>query len=154
VTDGKLKITIEGTDVRCYKPGETIPIKVTYQNLTDKRLTIVDFNIVSSVPLIGANALLIPVLTSTADIRVHSPDELMSSDAANASPTVLHELLPKSSFESFVEYHLPIEIISFDNNQRLQSGQYLLKFVYTALSYKGSWDGAISSNQTEICVSE
>lgn len=158
VTDGKLKLFIEEPSRKCHSPGDMIPVKISYQNLTDEQLTIVDFNIVWIHALV-AYAQVVPVLTNLKNERIPYRDDYMSVLVANLTSPLLQQIPPNSSFELLAEYRLPSEMVVYDGNQQLHTsalpaGQYLLKFVYIAGEYEGTWEGEISSNQIEICVSD
>lgn len=157
VTDGDLRLSIEESENRCYHPGETINVKMSYLNMTKKPITLVDYNFIDDEPMRNAYAHVVPVLTTADNRLIRAKEFFMNIDAFNAPIPIILEISPKASFEILGDYSLPIDIGEEDEGQRvtfrlLPPGQYFLKLVYIAQKYKGSWEGKISSNQITICV--
>jgi len=159
VTDGNLFIGIGILGRSCYHRGETIYIDVYYKNLTIEDLVLVDFDYISRKQTLNAYGQLYPIMTTLDNKEVYPDVFFLQGDAINPrSPFV--QVLPLRSLLHFIgTYEIPKEIGKEGKEHNitflpLPSGKYLLKFVYIANEYQGSWYGAISSNQVEICVSE
>lgn len=157
VSDGKLRISIKEPDSYCHVAGKTIPIEISFQNLTNYKLTIVDFNIISPIAMTRAHALLFPILTNMKNERIRLPGEFGLTETKNPNSPMLQPIFPNASFEFLAEYHLPGEMAEYNENHQLQNqalpvGQYLLKLIYFAFGFEDTWEGTIGSNQIEICV--
>lgn len=156
VTDGKLRLSIKGSDEQCYKPGDFVPLTIAYENLTSDSLTIVDYNVVDTHVLYTARGQLFPIITTLHNERVFAPYDFMMVEVFNLNSPILHELPPEGIFEVLIKYYFPPEIVKFDMHGQMQvkpmpPGQYLFKFVYISNRQGDSWEGAISSNQIKIC---
>lgn len=157
VTDKELKVLIEEPDQKCHTPGDFIPVKITYQNLTDEPLVIVDYNVVST-NAVTSYGILFPVLKTTSNDKQIRFLKLHMGDAMTFIDFVLLQEIPrKSSVEVIVEYYLPDGEVEINENKRfpvLPSGQYLFQFIYGTREFKESpsdWK-KILSNQIVICV--
>ena len=157
ITDGRLKLIVKELDEKCYKPGSRIPLTITYDNLTAGSLTIVDYNVISIQVLFEGQGQLFPVITTTNNRRVFSPEYFMNIDTFNLQHPTPQALPPQGAFDVSVDYYFPLQMVEFDQHGQQQirpmpSGQYLLKFVYIGFKGEGSWEGAISSNQVKMCI--
>jgi hypothetical protein len=158
VTDGKLLLDIAIAGHTCYHRGETIYIITDYHNSTyDEDLILVDFDYISRKQTSNAYGQLFPIMT-TLDSREVYPDVLfIQDDVVNPRSPLTEVARPQSILQFYAPYQIPKEIGEKDKDHNLTFsplpvGKYFLKFVYIAKEYEGSWYGAISSNQIEICV--
>ena len=177
ISDGRLKLTIVEENKQChklgtftnlsngkvvYKPGDLVPIILTFENLTNEPLSIADYNVVAfaSSLTLENSARVIPVLSALNGQRITSLDEEQSVGYQiyqTPSSTLVRELFGKSNFEITIKYLPPAQVLYLgESGERgsmpLPAGHYLLKYVYDATGYQGSWSGVISSNQIEICI--
>ena len=158
VTDGKLKLSIkEDKHGDCYVPGTHISLILTYENLTDQPLKILDYNIISSHVLARSYGQLSPVLTTVQSIRLISREDAMTIELINPNPNTLIQILPpQSRFNVDSKYYLSTEFAAADNwdddFRSIPAGQYYLKLMYSSIGYQDSWKGSISSNRIEFCV--
>jgi hypothetical protein len=155
VTDGKLKLSIKEVNNTCYKPGTRIRIILTYENLTNKNMEIVDYNAISTRPM-DSNAQLYPVLTTLLNVRLFSLEDFIEAEVYNPDSPLLQELPANDELEVTVEYYFPpdfmIDRMRFNETQPPPPGQYFLKLVYVAYHYEHAWEGKISSNQIKLCI--
>lgn len=159
ITDGKLKLSVRESSVKCHKVDTFIPLVITYENLTESPLTIVDYNIMDTHMLFNSRGQLFPVLSTLLNERITTPYDLTRVDIFNPTSPLLHELPARSSFEISVEYYFWAEMVKIDQHRQGQThpvpaGQYLLRIVYSASRADDSWEGEISSNQIKICITD
>lgn len=157
VTDKELKVLIEEPDQKCHKPGEFIPIMITYQNLTDKPLIIADYNIVAANAVTSYGAVF-PVLTTTNNEEIIFAYDYMGDKITFIDFVLLREIPQKSSFEVLVDYYLPtggVGIAKTQNFSVLPPGQYILQFLYATREFQDiptPWSQKMASNQIMICA--
>lgn len=176
-TDGRLKIYISEFENQCYKsgtvtslpndqflyqPGDLASIIVTYENLENSFLKISDYNIVefSGRWVSNSHARLIPILTTLYGERIRTMEEIQSTSnqvVLTSSPQLTREMAPMTSFDVPIKYLIPTQVLFVNDSGEtgmttIPAGQYLLKYVYHASGYQGTWAGLISSNQIQICL--
>ena len=157
VTDGRLKIVLSGAKSSCYGAGDIIPLIITYENLTDKPLIIVDPDYVSASSYVHSAGFLKPVVTTVENNRVFIPDDYKLITTYNPDSTLFLELAANSAFDINLEYRFPPSTAKLGEEgnlitQPVLPGSYLLKFLYVGRPTDGSWEGAVSSNRIKICI--
>jgi hypothetical protein len=81
----------------------------------------------------------------------------MFIEEVNTNPPLFHVIDAKSSLDVDIKYSFPQYIIDSKGigpARLIPTGQYLLKFIYFGSGNNNSWNGAISSNQIQICITD
>jgi hypothetical protein len=157
VTDGKLLLSIELADDSCFEASEPISIKLIFNNLTDKSLTIpADFSMAVNRRGDGGN--LIPFITTASGANVLSLADHQLVDVFSTRSDVYGEIPAHKNLELEVTFIFPEDLVTSESTQTYQlatpsPGKYFVRLVYS--EYKrndDTWHGAIGSNQLEICL--
>lgn len=179
ITDGNLKLNIREEGNNCYRRGtyarsqngeftytfgDPAPIIATFENLTNKSITIVDYGslILPSRLAMGHSGNLISILTTLDGQRIITSEDAQSVGYREypTPPSIsIWELSSKNSISTNTKYIIPtLVLVMSESGQtdfiQIPAGKYLLKYVYFATGYQDTWDGIISSNQIEICILE
>jgi hypothetical protein len=157
VTDGKLLLSIELGDDTCFKANKPIPIKLIFNNLTDKSLTMpADFSI--AVNRKGAGGNLVPFITTASGTNVLSLADHQLVDIFSTPSDIYREIPANKSIEFVVTFKFPQDLVISESAQTYQlatanPGKYFVRLVYSEYQRNDhSWHGLIGSNQLEICL--
>jgi hypothetical protein len=157
VSDGALKMFLEELKPTCHKAGDAISVIVTYENLTNKPLKLVDYSIVSPHQFVKSNGYLRPVLSRGDASLVYTNEELKLSTFYNLQPPVFFTLRAGSKSDFQIGFFLPLSEAVPDEEgymhlRLIQPGDYFLKFIYRSQRINDSWEGTISTNRIQICI--
>jgi hypothetical protein len=157
VTDGKLLLSIELGDDTCFQASKPIPIKLIFNNLTDRSLTIpADFSI--AVNRKGAGGNLVPFITTASGADVLSLADHQIVDIFSTPSDIYREIPANKSIEFEVTFRFPQDLVISESAQTYQlatpsPGEYFVRLVYSEYQRDDdTWHGLIGSNQLEICL--
>lgn len=156
--DGRLVINIKLPQSNCYSPGDLIPIRLEYKNLTSGPLQIIDFDVIAINALIGAKAQIFPFIYYKNGLEVFTPEHFFLDQVAYMKETKTHSIKAGETFSTLTEnYSFPpiiIDTSTAGESQKINTppGDYLIQFKYVNIDNPEYWDGVISSNVLEICI--
>jgi len=157
VTDGKLLLSIELADDTCFQPSKPISIKLIFNNLTDKSLTIpADFSIAVNRRGDGGN--LSPFITTASGENVLSLADHQLMDIFSTPSDIYREIPANKGIELEVIFRFPQDVVTSESAQTYQlatpsPGKYFVRLVYSEYQRNDdTWHGLIGSNQLEICL--
>jgi len=157
VTDGKLLLSIELGDDTCFQASKPIPIKLIFNNLTDRSLTIpADFSIAVNRKGDGGN--LVPFITTASGANVLSLADHQLVDIFSTPSDIYREIPANKKINVEVTFMFPEDLVTSETSQTYllatpSPGKYLVRLVYSEYQRNdNTWHGAIGSNQLEICL--
>ncbi len=161
-----ISFSVERMNTGCIQPGETIPVKFIFHNLTNRRISI--RNSFSLSPNSGDVK---PTIIDEKGNRFVNSSSLMIIDSFPGIPNpASQEIAPDNSFEITTSYFFPSAIShapSLDwfstptsgptaEAVVLKTGKYFVKFEYLSNASGDDtsqiWDGIVESNPMEICI--
>ena len=153
-TDGVLSLSIEEGVSMCYQPGQSITIKLIFQNLASEPL------------ILQSRFLVVPDWSIQGDIRVDfftTDNILIYTPAGNINewslpPAKFLSIPGNSEVEKVIWFAFPNTLMGNTDTPQSQvtptPGEYLMRITYA--NYEGqtshAWIGSVTSAPLKICI--
>jgi len=155
VTDGKLLISVEIIESKCYRAGEPITFKILFHNLTNQRLRLLnEFDVA---PRGGYGDILAYIFLPNKQ-PMYNDYALVKVDYVWPTPTKNYIEIPAAQNYAFTfDFPFPKEYVKSISNHNAEyatptPGRYYIRFVYISARSNDVWKGEVGSNQLEICI--
>lgn len=158
VTDGKLLLSVEEYQPRCYKLGDVRKLKFTFTNLTNETIKFVsDLDIAMNQRGEGGNISVF--MTDEKGKGLYTLGDLSIADYFFMPSSIYTKIQPNKNKDFLLDFYFPSLLSDSKSDTPIFtepiSGMYYLRFLYMGYDFDevGGWQGYTSSNNLAICLS-